>query len=316
MTQDSDDPALFERDPLLAQSEREPVVRTALVHVLTPEFHGLDVAEFAHITDEVVARASAEDLEPSLFWLYVRKDRREKPEVSTFSYITPSNDVMTVALTPAEYTKASDSVEKLAQRRSMDVLATRDRKLQEETGDKTARARSKDDMRAANRGAVRAAMQRQADMEELLAEGIMPKIELIDKFNEMSRGRNQNLARGTRESVSQRFEELRTGVFDDMLDAVALQRGWTEEMTEKAKKIIQKRLYVSGTPKERKANFQEMLELAENYFGHKRALILTKIQEAKKYQHDRPEVVADIMAVDEQRLKAKEAKQLRLDEST
>lgn len=284
---------------------------TALVHVLTPEFHGLDESYFEDIPDEVVARASAAELQSSLFWQYVRKDRREKPEISAFSYQTPEGNIMSVALTPAEYDMASESVDKLAQRRINKVLTQRDAKLRQATGDETARARRDEDIRVARRGGMRAAMDRQAKMEHLLEEQILPKIELIEKFIEMTEGRNANLSRGSEKTVSKRYEELRTTIFDDMLDAVALQKGWDQDFTTRAKKIIQKRLYISGTVTERVANFGEMLTLAHDYYGYKRALMLTKIQEARKYQRNNQDVVADIMAVDEQRQREKEFKQLQ-----
>jgi len=55
-----------------------------------------------------------------------------------------------------------------------------------------------------------------------------------------------------------------------MLDAVAIQRRWTPEMTARARSVIQKRLYISDTPKQRVANFREMLALAQEYYGYKK----------------------------------------------
>ncbi len=300
----------MEADAGLRRDQGRP---TALVHILTPEFQDLNPQDFADIPEEVVARASADDLRPSLFWSYIRKGERKVSEVSTFSYRTPDEGYVSVALTPEEYDAASESVGKLAHRVFNKVLTQRDAALKKETGDDSARARSNEDIRTAMRGGMRAVMDQQASMERLLSEGILPKIELIEKFIEMTQGRNVNMARGTRETVNRRFEELRTTVFDDMLDAAALQRGWTEDMATRAKRIIQKRLYISGTVRERVANFQDMLALAQDYYGYKRALMLTKIHEAVSYKRDNPEVLADIIATDEQRLREKEVKQLQLE---
>lgn len=298
---------LFELEPPRSRHEQDDP--TALVHILTPEFQGLNPEEFADIPEEVAARASAQDLQPSLYWKYVPKGRRQTQEVSAFSYQTPDEGYVSVALTPEEYDTASESVDKLAQRVLNKVLTQRDVALRKESGDETARARSDEDMRVARRGGVRAVMDQQAAMKKLLETGIVPKVQLIERFIEMTEGRNVNLSRGTRKTVSKRFEELRTTIFDDMLDAVALQRGWTADMTARARHIIQKRMYVSGTVGERVSNFKDMLTLAQDYYGYKRALILTKIQEAKKYQRDNSDVVADIIAVDEQRQHEKKAKQ-------
>lgn len=285
---------------------------TALVHILTPEFHGFVGAEFDDIPDTVVARASADELQWSLYWPYVRKSKRQITETSAFSYETPENGFVSIALTPEEYDQASESITKLAERMYNRILARRDEALRIETGDETARARSEDDIRIAKRGTMRGVMARRAKMGTLLEEGILPKIELIGRFIEMTEGHNHNLARGTRESVSSRFETLRTTVFDDMMDVIGLQRGWSEDMTAKAKRIIQKRLYITGTIRDRINNFKEMLALANDYYGHKRALILTKIFEVDQYQRQHPEVVADILAVDEERRRINEVKQLQL----
>lgn len=291
---------------LLPDSQLEAQNRpTALVHILTPEFHGYDPADFADIPSDVVDRAGAFYLKRDLFWKYVPKNMREEPEVSAFSYQSADEGYISVALTPEEYDAASESIEKLAQRMRSRVLAQRDAKLRQETGNSNARARTAEDMRVAERGAMRAVLQRQVDMADLLEQGIVPKINLIERFIEMTHGNNSNLARGTRKTVSERFEALRTTVFDDMLDAVALQRGWDESKAARAKNIIQKRMYISGTPRQRVANFGEMLALAQQYYGHKRALILTKIEDVKRYKRAKPEVMADIMAVDNERQQEK-----------
>ncbi len=283
--------------------------RIGLIHILTPEFHKLDTASFDDIPEEAVAAMSADELQLSLYWQYVKVAmRRREEEVAAFSYPTPKDGIISVALTPDEHDRASESPAKLGERVYRKNLAKRDRALRNETGDKSARARDPEDIRIAKRDSFRAVMRRQTDMEVLLEEDIKPKIVLIDKFVEMSEGSSINLARGTRESVSKRFEELRETIFDDMLDAIALQKDWSDEMTAEAKRVLQKRLYISGDPKNRVANFREMTTLAKDYYGHKLALILTKIADAKKYLRKHPEIVADIKAIDEERRIAKAEK--------
>lgn len=294
-------------------SGRDRERRLALVHVLTPEFQGLNPEDFEDIPEEVVARASASELQPSLFWPYIKKGNRSTEEVSTFSYQTPDGNFVSVAMTPEEYDACSESVEKLALRVFNRVLTQRDAALRKETGDESSRARSDEDIRAARRGGMRVVMEQKANMECLLNEGILPKVELIKKFMEMASGRNANLARGTTETLGARVEELRTTVFDDMLDAVALKRGWTADMALRAKRIIQKRMYLSGTVGERIINFHEMSALALEYYGHKRALLLTKSENANKYMRANPEVVADIVKVDEERRLEKETRQLQFE---
>lgn len=296
----------FERLPFMNMPEADPSLieakkPTALVHILTPEFHGLDPADFANIPDDVLARATADELQPSLYWIYKPKSERERPDTPSFSYFSAYGEIISVALTPEEYNSAVESIDKLAERSLSRVLTQRDNALRLETGDKNARARGVEDMRVARRGAMRAVIDSQVTMQTLLDESILPKIDLIERFIEMTEAKNPNLARGSRQAVSQRFEELRTTVFDDMLDAIGIKRNWSPELAEKAKRVIQKRLYMSGSPKERVANFRAMVALAHEYYGHKRALLLTKIEDARRYQRRNPEVVQDIEIVDQSR---------------
>ncbi len=313
--------ALFKTDTVLNPTPEQQVVLnamrpTALIHILTPEFHGLNPADFADIRGDTVDKASAADLQPSLFWKYVPKSRRDNPEVAAFSYQSADGDFVTVALTPEEYDTGSESVEKLAQRIFTRVLKQRDEALRKASNNPFARARTDEDIRVARRGGMRAVMERQTDMEDLIEDNIMPKIHLIDRFLEMAEGRNFNLARGGRKVVSERFEELRMTIFDDMLDAVALQKKWTAEQTARAKQIIQKRLYISGSPRERVSNFREMLELARLYYGHKWALMKTKVEDANRYRRANPEVEADVYNVDEFRRHEKQNQQLQFEQTS
>jgi len=59
----------------------------ALVHILTPEFSWFLIRfDFEDIPEEVVARASAEDLHQNLVWNYVPVSLRDRPELSAFSF--------------------------------------------------------------------------------------------------------------------------------------------------------------------------------------------------------------------------------------
>lgn len=307
---------LFPQTPEAQTAQLEQERRIGLVHVLRPEFHGLNPDDFNDISEEVVERASASELQSSLLWEYIKVGDRDRSEESptAIAYRTPHQGFMSVALTPEEYDAMSTSIEKLANRAFTKVLVSRDQKLQEASGDPMARARSEEDIRVANRGALRPVLKSRDEMQRLLETGILPKIELISRFSEMTQGRNPNLARGTRESVSARFDELRGTIFDDMLDVIGLQRQWTPDMTKRAKRIIQKRLYISGSGAQRVRNFKEMLALADHYYGHKRALVQTRIYEADKYIYEREDILADIISVDDERQQAKTAKQLSLDE--
>lgn len=295
----------FERG--LELPPREP--RVALVHVLTPEFQGLTPADFADIDPAVVERASAAEIRASLLDTSTKKDetsRLQDPRNvagSVVGYRSPEGWVR-LALTPKEYGLFSRYVGMLARTAFNRTLDSRDKKLQEETGDPSAKARSDDDIAAANRASIRNIKGKLPKMENYLATDILPRIETIDRFIEMTK--NRNLNRGSHETVRAHFEHLRLYVFGDMLDAVGNQRRWTAAQAEKGGRVLQRRLYVDGSTPERVQNFHELLQVARDYYGHKYAFILTRIAETQKYLRDNPTIVADIAAKDEERARDSE----------
>lgn len=289
MVKDTDQMVLFEGYP-----GTNPETRTPLVHVLTPEFQGIDKAEFADINPEQLKTVSPETLRMSL--LDTNNDGR-----STISYHAPEPDHrwIRISVTPKEFGLFSRHVDMLAKTAFNGVLVQRDEKLKKETGNPTAKARTDDDIDAANRASVRQVRSKKQKMEEYLVSDILPRLEIIEKFKEMAK--NRNLARGTRESVKERFEKLRTYVFDDMLDAICNHKGLDAEQTKLVKRSLQKLLYLESDPDKRTTNFSDLLSLSEEYYGRKRALILGRIAESQRYFRKNPKAVADVEAKDKER---------------
>lgn len=281
---------------------REP--RVALVHVLTPEFHGLTPEDFADIDPAVVERASAAEIRASLLDTSTKEDdhsRLQSPQSmsgSVVGYRSPEG-WSRLSLTPKEYGLFSRYVGMLARTAFNRTLDSRDKKLQEETGDPSARARTDEDLAAANRSSIRNIKGKLPKMEGYIVTDILPRIETIDRFIEMTK--NRNLNRGSHDTVHAHFEHLRVYVFGDMLDAVGNQRGWTAKQSAQAERILQRKLYIEGSPAERIQNFKGMLDVAKEYYGHKYAFVLTRIAETHKYLRDNPVVVADVTAKDEER---------------
>lgn len=289
--------------------ESEAHERVALVHVLTPGFQGLDPSDFDDISDAVVERASPEVLRAALLDTANTPNSplhgRDNKGKSVVSYRTGDSGkgIVWLSVTPQEYGLFSRSVEMLARTAFNDTLASRDKKIQEETGNKAAKAREDDDIAAANRSAIRQVTGKLPRMEQYLDEDIMSRIQVIEKFQEMTRHRNLN--RGTHETVQAHFEHLRLFVFGDMLDAVSNQKGWSASLTERAVRILQKRLYIDGSPADRVSNFKELLDLAEEYYGHKRAFVLTRIWETREYVSRNHEAAEDVKRVDAERANEK-----------
>lgn len=286
-------------EPVADPSEARRGHRVALVHILTPEFQGINPVDFDDIPPEVVAKASPEALRSSL--LDTKNDGR-----SVVSYQSPESGRkwIRMSVTPKEFGIFSRHVDMLANSAFNGVLATRDTKLQKETDNPAAKARTNKDIATARRGAVRQVMSKQLKMESYLETDILPRVEVISKFLEMSA--NSNLSRGTQDTVRERFEMLRLYVFGDMLDAIGNQKQWTAEQAERAVRILQKRLYLEPDSTKRVANFEGMLLLADEYYGRKRALVLGRITESRLYLRKNSDAVDDVLATDAVRREEKE----------
>lgn len=279
--------------------------RVALVHVLTPEFQGLNPLDFADIKDEVVRRASPAALRESLVDTGERNTpplrNKDESGKSVVSYESGEHGLRWVhlSLTPKEFGLFSRHVDMLARTAFNQILDRRDTKLQKETGNPAVKARTDDDIAAANRASVRQVRGKVPRMEAYLEAELVPRIDTVEKFIEMTKHRNLN--RGTHDTVQAHFEHLRLYVFGDMLDAVGNQRKWTAQQAAKAEKILQRRLYIDGHPADRVRNFRAMLELAQEYYGHKRAFVLTRIAETNQYLAKNSGAVADAAQKDAER---------------
>lgn len=306
------DPQLpFEQDPANpaeAVLERgEQAKPTALVHILTPEFQGLDASDFSDISAESVDSAS-----PELIKKYLFDSRLDGDNVVRYQSADREGNWLSIAVNPEHFNLFSRHVPMLARTAINRVLESKDRAQRESTGEQGVRARTSQDIREANRAAVRAIMQKEEGMESYLVNELEPRAVLVSRFMEMTRGKNPNLARGKQEAVRERFENLRVFVFGDMLDAMRGTRGWDEQKTLRAERIIQKRLYIVGSSKDRVKNFEDMLKLAEEYYGNVRALVLGRLAEVHKYYRQHLDVVNDVVETDRQRFEEKQQKQLQL----
>ena len=290
---------LFELEPPRSRHEQDDP--TALVHILTPEFQGLNPEDYADISDSSLQAAASGNIRKYLFDISL-----DGKNVVRYRAVEHQDKWLSIAVNPEHFNLFSRHVPMLARTAINRVLEAKDKALRLETGNPGARARSDQDLKESERAAVRTLMGKEERMEQYLATELEPRLELVGKFLEMTQGKNANLARGSRKAVRERFEHLRTFVFGDILDAIGGQREWSEETAKKAEMIIQKRLYIDGTSRDRVANLEEMLRLAEEYYGNVRALVLGRLAEVHKYYRKHPEAVADVDKVDKKRREEKE----------
>lgn len=268
--------------------------RHGLIHVLRPEYFDLKTTDFEDITDDHVYF-----LQPD----FLRKDLLDPSNQgpTTVGFRLADGAWVNLPLTPSEYglfMRTSGALTKTVLNR---VLTLGDKKLQKKTGDETALARTPQDRGTAERGAMRAVMEKYAKMQDYAKSELAQRIKLIKKFSEMTR--YPNLNRGPASSIREDIEGLRTKVFADMLDALGMQRGWDNERIALAQRTIQKSLYISADPKTRVTRFGAYLQLAEDYFSYKNALVLTRVAEAAAHIRKNPGVVEDIVATDKARQK-------------
>jgi len=146
-------------------------------------------------------------------------------------------------------------------------------------------------------------MAKKPQLQDYLQDKLLPRIQTVERFQEMTQ--HQNLNRGNKATVGEHFEYLRDFVFGDMLDAIGNQKNWDERQIDRAVSVLQKRLYISGTPNERVANFKGMLDLAKEYYGHKHAFVLTRIYDIDQYLEANQDAVRDVQDVDQERASAK-----------
>ena len=233
----------------------------ALVHVLTPGYQNIDPANYTDLTPAIVDLAAPNLLRQSL--IGVGHDGR-----SSIGFFAGTDRNQTwIAVTPQEFRLLARHIPALARSAINTTLAARkSNPLTDET------------QAAAERAGVNAVGNRRMAMAKHLRGVVEPRIDMIAKFTEMTH--NPTLARGSRASVRARFEGLRTSVFGDMILALGNQRQWSESQADLAIRAITKRLYMQPNAV---ANFLGMLELADDYYGYKRALILGRIAEANNY---------------------------------
>lgn len=264
----------------------------ALIHVLTSEFQNIDPQEFADIPDSYVVHVHPDALSDSLL-------KAPEDGHSSVSYRTAEGPWSRIAVTPGEFGIFARHVPMLAKTAINGVLDIRDKKLQKETGNPNARARTDEDHDASKRAAMRQVMGKGVQMRDYLQGELQPRLQIIGQFAEMTE--HKTLARGSYSSMKNRVERLRVEVFGDMLDAIGNQRGWDETQAKLAERTLQKRLYLDPNKPRRVDNFKKMLKLAEDYYGHKHALVLGRIAEVEKYVRKNPDVYRNVLVTDEER---------------
>jgi hypothetical protein len=235
--------------------------RAGLITSFTPEFHGIDTREYTDITDTLRSYTHPDKLLSSLIYI-------PAGTTTSASYIPlGSRNRVVVALTPDEFTLLPRSPEALS-----DSVRNRTR---------AARPKGDKHTSAAERSVVYAHMGKMASVETYLQETLIPWNELTDKF--IKNARHSHLSHfGGEAQFRIEFEVLMTQILGNFLDALKIQRGWSDEQYELVRKTIEARLFIDGEQKDRVERFSHLLKSMRRYEAHKTALFTDRLHTSKE----------------------------------
>lgn len=238
----------------------------ALVHVLTPGYMNIDPVEFEPVSPVMFALAAPEHLRKSL--IDVRPSTRSNTSVDYMP--AGEHRPMRIAVTAKEYNLFARHIPALAQ-----TAVTKTLEKFEATGAKIVTTEAHN---AAARAGVHAVEGKHKSMVSYLDKQLKPRIHLLEQFVEMTE--HPTLARGNVLTMRDRVRELHREIFGDMLLVINHQRGWKPEEAQRASLSVDKRLFAGPNQVE---NFTGMVNLANEYYGHKRALVMGRLAEARTY---------------------------------
>ena len=247
-----------------------------IVHVLTPEYLGIEPSVYEDITDQMIALVSPQRLRQSLF--NVSTDKEGSVSFQPIGSDTP----VTFAVTPTSYNLLARSPVAMKKHGYSRTESARKKKRDDAVAlGELATFGLKPDMTNEDKAAAKRAgahfnERMEEAMREHLATAIEPRIELIKKFKEASQ--HPNLSRiGGRGEMREHFSDLSRNVIGDLLSAVSTQSEWTGEQEDLAMRSVVKGLVISGRPGLRAARLRSMLGLTEEWFNYNRIIFVERI---------------------------------------
>jgi hypothetical protein len=253
----------------------------AMVHVLTPEYLGIEVADYNDIDDQMIAAASPQRLRRSL--IGISPDAENAVGFRPYAASSPRPKPIYVAMTSTSYELLARSP--LAMKRHG---YNRVESLRKQKHDAAAAAAgglatfglsiadTNEDKAAAKRAGAHINEAAERAMREHLATAITPRLELTRKFIEASR--HHNLSRiGGKTDMRRSFTDLAHNVIGDMLSAVSTQQEWTGEQLDLVTRSVIKGIVLTGRPGLRAARFRSLLGLSEEWFEYNSMIFRERI---------------------------------------
>jgi hypothetical protein len=235
--------------------------RNSLARALEPSYYGLDPSDYSDIKDEMRIAASPNQLVKSLV---------DVPGGSpaAVSYMPGgSNRFGYIALTPDEYSLIIRNVDSFSKAIHNTTLAARP------IGDAHTDA--------ANSSVDQALEIKQKSIEAYIQETLIPWNKLIGSFAVAAQNPGLSLM-GSELSMRLKLETFKTTIVGNMLDALKVQRGWSEDQYHLAEKTIEARIFIDRENNQHIKYFAGMVALSRYYIGHKTVLFNDRMYQIKK----------------------------------
>jgi len=246
--------------------------RNSFERAATPEYWGLDQANYADLDQQAVDLAAPSELEPSIIGV---------PRGSHFeSSYSPANTrgTLSVALTPVEFGRVTRSVPALGRAVASRTLSGR-----------PARADFVSDQQAATRSGTHALREKLRVM-QTYSQTLASDADRLASFTQAAKpGGEYGRAHMPEAEMRMEMTWIQQHIFGDMFLAMRSQRRWTPEQEDVMRRAVDWRLFFDRERNQHLTNWYDMLRLASTYVGHKRGLFAEKIFQARKYISDNAE---------------------------
>lgn len=236
--------------------------RNALSRTLNPDYWRVDPSEYADITDAMRAAANPQLLLQSL----VGVPAGSPSAVAYRPGGVISNESVYVALTPIEYGQIVRYPEAFSRAVRNKTLASRPH------GDPHTQA--------ANRS-VQYALENKDKTQKYITGTLEPWMGLLGKFNQAAANPGLSLM-GSELNMRQNFETFRTNILGNMLEALRVQRDWSDEQADFARRTIDARMFIDRENNQHIAYFVGLIAVTHSYIGNKTALFKDRLHQSKQ----------------------------------
>ena len=235
--------------------------RNSLSRALQPSYYGLEPSDYQDITDEMRWAASPNQLVRSLV---------DVPNGSpaAVSYI-PGGAYRSgnIALTPEEYSLIPRNIESLSRAIHNTTLAARP------LGDTHTDA--------ADRSVLYALTYKQHGLDAYVQDNLLRWKALLGRFATAARHPGLSIM-GPEQSMRIQLETFKSIIIGNILDALKVQRDWSEDQYHLAEKTIEFRMFIDRENNQHIKYFAGMVALSSYYIGHKTALFSDRIYKIKQ----------------------------------